>query len=66
MLSFATVSVLCVLSRPFVLCCFTATTGLTCEGSKERANKGHPNSMSGRKVQQKMVEDVRAAAEIAI
>jgi hypothetical protein len=38
---------------------------LTCEGIKKRANNGHPNSRSGIKVQQKTVEDGRAAAEIA-
>ena len=60
MLSFATLSVL---SRTRFLCRFTAT-GLACEGIKKRANNGHTNSISGRKVQQKMV-DGRAAAEIA-
>jgi hypothetical protein len=58
MLSFATVSVL---SRTRFLCRFTAT-GLACEGNKKRANNGQPNSSSGRKVQQKMV-DGRGAAE---
>ena len=56
MLSFATVSVLS------FLCCFTAT-GLACEGIMSRANNGHPNSISGRKAQQKMVKDGRAAAD---
>ena len=60
--SYATV--VSVLSRPRFLCRFTAT-GLTCEGIKKRANNGHPNSKSGRNVQQKMVEDVRSTAEIA-
>jgi hypothetical protein len=52
------------LSRARVLCRFM-TTGLACEGIKRRANNGHPNSTSGRKVQQKIVVYVRAAAEIA-
>ena len=47
--SFSTLSVL---SRLCFLCCFTATTGLACEGrSKERANNEHPNSKSSTKVQ---------------
>jgi hypothetical protein len=49
--SYATV--VSVLSRPRFLCRFTAT-GLTCEGIKKRANNRHPNSKSGRNVQQKM------------
>jgi hypothetical protein len=61
MLSFATLSVL---SRTRFLCRFTAT-GLACEGIKKRAINGHPNNRSGRKVQQKMVEDGGAAAEKA-
>jgi hypothetical protein len=61
MLSFATLSVL---SRTRFLCRFTAT-GLACEGIKKRAINRHPNNRSGRKVQQKMVEDEGAAAEKA-
>jgi hypothetical protein len=61
MLSFATASVL---SRTRFLCRFTAT-GLACEGIKKRANNGHPNNISGRRVQQKMVEDEGKAAEKA-
>jgi len=61
MLAVATVSVL---SRPRFLCRFTATS-LACEEMMRRANNRNPNSMSARKVQQKKVEDVRAAAEIA-
>ncbi len=55
---------LSVLSRPRFLCSFTVT-GLACEEMKRQANNGHPYSKSARKVQQKMMEDVRAAAEIA-
>jgi hypothetical protein len=51
-------------SRARFRCRFTAT-GLVCEGIKRRANNGHTNSKSGKKLQQNMVEDVRAAAEIA-
>jgi hypothetical protein len=60
MLSFTTAAIL---SRPRFLCRFTAT-GLACEGIKKRANNGNPNSSSGRKERQKMV-DGGAAAEIA-
>jgi hypothetical protein len=38
---------------------------LVCEGNKKRADNEHPSSKSGKKVQQKIVEDVRVAAEIA-
>jgi len=60
MLAVATVSVL---NRPRFLCRFTATS-LACEEMMRRANNRNPNSKSARKVQQKKVEDVRAAAEI--
>jgi hypothetical protein len=39
---------------------------LDCKENKKEKKKKHPNSKSGRKVQQKMVEDVSSAAEIAI
>ncbi len=61
MLAVATVSVL---SRPHFLFHFTATS-LACEEMMRRANNINPNCKSARKVQQKKVEDVRAAAEIA-
>jgi hypothetical protein len=60
-LSFVTVSVL---SRPRLLYRFMAM-GLVCEGIKKRADHGHPNSKSDKKVQQKIVENVRVAVEIA-
>jgi hypothetical protein len=61
MLSFTTAAVL---SRARFLCRFTATGLACCEGIKKRANNGNPNSSSGRKERQKMV-DGGAAAEIA-
>ena len=38
---------------------------MVCEGNKKRADNDHPSGKSGKKVQQKIVEDVRVAAEIA-
>jgi hypothetical protein len=55
----------CIRFSPTRFLCRLNATGLTCEGIKKRTNHGHPNSKSGRNVQQKMAEDIRLAAEIA-